>query len=74
MGDGVVVSGTTVVTTGVVKTSVKVVIAVAGVVLMADFGVAWGSVLTTAVEVVAGVSRIGITVIPSMCFMIPIHL
>ena len=54
MGDGVVVTGTTVVTAGVVETGIKVVVSVAGVVLMADFGVAWDSVVPTAVVVATG--------------------
>ena len=63
MGDGVVVTDTTVVTAGVVETGVKVAITVAGDVFMADFGVAWDSVVPTAVVVATGGSKIGITVI-----------
>ena len=54
LGDGVVVTGTTVVTAGVVETGIKIVVSVAGVVLMADFGVAWDSVVTIAVVVATG--------------------
>ena len=57
------VTGTTVVTTGVVETGVKVVATVTGVVLMADFDVALDSVVTTSVLVATGGSMIGITVI-----------
>ena len=57
------VTGTTVVTTGVVETGVKVVATVTGVVLMADFDVALDSVVTTSVLVATGGSIIGITVI-----------
>ena len=58
MGDGVVVTGTTVVTTGAVETGVKVVATVTGVVLMADFVVVSDSVVTAAVVVAAGGSEI----------------
>ena len=54
VGEGAVVTGTTVVTAGVVETGIKVVVSVAGVVLMADFGVAWDSVVTIAVVVATG--------------------
>ena len=57
------VTGTTVVTTGVVETGVKVVATVTGVVLMADFDVASDSVVTSAVVVTTGGSKIGITMI-----------
>ena len=63
VGDGVVVTGTTVVTTGVVETGVKFVTTVTGVVLMADFDVVSDSVVTTAVVVATGGSKIGITTI-----------
>ena len=52
------VTGTTVVTTGAVKTGVKVVATVTGVVLMADFVVVSDSVVTAAVVVAAGGSEI----------------
>ena len=58
MGDGVVVTGTTVVTTGAVETGVKVVATVTGVVLMADFVVVSDSVVIAAVVVAAGGSEI----------------
>ena len=57
------VTGTTVVTTGVVETGVKVVATVTGVVLMADFDVASDSDVTTAVVVATGGSKIDITMI-----------
>ena len=57
------VTGTTVVTTGVAETGVKVAAAVTGVVLMADLDVASDSVATTAVVVATGGSKIGIAVI-----------
>ena len=57
------VTGTTVVTTAEVETGVKVVATVTGVVLMADFGVASDSVVTTAVVVATGGSKTGITMI-----------
>ena len=62
MGCGVVLTSTTDVRTGAVETGVSGVATVTGVVLMTDFGVASGSVVT-AVVVAKGVSKIGITMI-----------
>ena len=58
VGDSVVVTGITVVTTGAVETGVKVVATETGVVLMADFVVVSDSVVTAAVVVAAGGSEV----------------
>ena len=53
MGEGPVVIGTTVVTTGVVETGVKVVASIIGVVVMPGFVVALDTVVTVDLVVIA---------------------